>query len=354
MKLQLSDTSGIQGSLELAPPTRRLMTIKENGVVDKLFSLTNRPMNCKVLQKLYTRNMVTKSLIDITNTSKHSSHASTAPTKPNIPITNIVVNNSITTNQNEVSVARDNNEPSINDNQLQTTKDNLPMVDSFLDNDSSKRVDLTTENNITDQQRINDLDAEFDQFGAGPQSIFNPGDSANLDLLLGDEYPNQINIELTPTKAGAEVETKKDEQQASDEEEEAEGVESKKKTKSPSRKPRQSLKPRKSMNTTLKDAADIDPDDDADAIDETLSMDPTKNLNKRAKTMVSMLNKNFAKVDNVGFFDLIKRNGRKSVVQKFYSLLVLKKFEIIEVFQEETYGDIIINKGEKFDNFVHA
>ena len=49
---------------------------------------------------------------------------------------------------------------------------------------------------------------------------------------------------------------------------------------------------------------------------------------------------------------MIKRNGKKSVVQKFYSLLVLKKYEIIEVFQEETYGDIIINKGEKFENFV--
>ena len=52
MKAQLSDTSGILGSLELAPPTRQLMYMKENGVVDKLFSMTSRPLHSKVLQKV--------------------------------------------------------------------------------------------------------------------------------------------------------------------------------------------------------------------------------------------------------------------------------------------------------------
>jgi cohesin complex subunit SCC1 len=67
--------------------------------------------------------------------------------------------------------------------------------------------------------------------------------------------------------------------------------------------------------------------------------------------MVSVLSKSFAKQDNVGFFELIKRNGRKMAAQKFYSLLVLKKYEIIEVTQDETYGDIIISQGDKFDSF---
>lgn len=68
--------------------------------------------------------------------------------------------------------------------------------------------------------------------------------------------------------------------------------------------------------------------------------------------MVSILNKNFSKVDNVGFFDLAKKNSRKHAAQKFYSLLVLKKYDIIEVSQADTYGDIIISKGEKFENFT--
>ena len=52
MKSQLSDTSGILGTLELAPPTRKLMQLKESGGVDKLFSLTSRPLHCRFLQKV--------------------------------------------------------------------------------------------------------------------------------------------------------------------------------------------------------------------------------------------------------------------------------------------------------------
>ena len=52
MKSQLSDTSGILGTLELAPPTRKLMQLKESGGVDKLFSLTSRPLHCRFLLKV--------------------------------------------------------------------------------------------------------------------------------------------------------------------------------------------------------------------------------------------------------------------------------------------------------------
>lgn len=111
---------------------------------------------------------------------------------------------------------------------------------------------------------------------------------------------------------------------------------------------------RKSLNLSQKDQAtlrgvtDFDMDEEAGGAD----ADPNKNLTKRAKTMVSLLNKNFNKQDNVSFFELIRRNGKKSVVQKFYSLLVLKKHEIIDVAQVETYGDIIISKGDKFDTIT--
>lgn len=52
MKSQLSDTTGISGSLELAPPTRKLMQWKETGGVDKLFSMTSRPLHNKALHKV--------------------------------------------------------------------------------------------------------------------------------------------------------------------------------------------------------------------------------------------------------------------------------------------------------------
>lgn len=52
MKTQLSDTSTILGQLELAPPTRRLMQLKETSSIDKMFSTTSRPLHSKVLLKV--------------------------------------------------------------------------------------------------------------------------------------------------------------------------------------------------------------------------------------------------------------------------------------------------------------
>jgi cohesin complex subunit SCC1 len=36
--------------------------------------------------------------------------------------------------------------------------------------------------------------------------------------------------------------------------------------------------------------------------------------------------------------------------QKFYSLLVLKKFQALEIAQDEPYGDILVTKGVMFEN----
>lgn len=44
MKNQLSDTSDIVTTLDLAPPTKRLMHWKETGGVEKLFALPARPI----------------------------------------------------------------------------------------------------------------------------------------------------------------------------------------------------------------------------------------------------------------------------------------------------------------------
>ncbi len=62
MKTQLSDTTDIVGVLELAPPTRRLMYLKETGGIEKLFSLSATSIYSKTLQPFITRNMLTKPL----------------------------------------------------------------------------------------------------------------------------------------------------------------------------------------------------------------------------------------------------------------------------------------------------
>ncbi|ESO83211.1 hypothetical protein LOTGIDRAFT_133906 [Lottia gigantea] len=60
MKLQLSVTSDIVTTLDLAPPTKKLMHWKETGGVEKLFALPGRPIISRVTMKHFGRNLVTK------------------------------------------------------------------------------------------------------------------------------------------------------------------------------------------------------------------------------------------------------------------------------------------------------
>ncbi|XP_066992862.2 double-strand-break repair protein rad21 homolog isoform X2 [Anabrus simplex] len=60
MKAQLSDTSDIVTTLDLAPPTKRLMHWKETGGVEKLFALPGRPIPARALSKNYQRHLTSR------------------------------------------------------------------------------------------------------------------------------------------------------------------------------------------------------------------------------------------------------------------------------------------------------
>ena len=58
MKLQLSDTGDIVTTLDLAPPTKKLMHWKETGGVEKLFALSGRPMISKRITKVSVYSLI--------------------------------------------------------------------------------------------------------------------------------------------------------------------------------------------------------------------------------------------------------------------------------------------------------
>merc|ERR1719511_357425 len=60
MKAQLSDTQDIMTTLDLAPPTKKLMHWKETGGVEKLFALPGRQIVSKWLSRLFIDNQVTR------------------------------------------------------------------------------------------------------------------------------------------------------------------------------------------------------------------------------------------------------------------------------------------------------
>ena len=59
MKAQLSDTTDIVTTLDLAPPSKKLMHWKKTGTSEKMFALPERQMPSKLLLVYYTRHLTT-------------------------------------------------------------------------------------------------------------------------------------------------------------------------------------------------------------------------------------------------------------------------------------------------------
>ncbi|XP_026330257.1 double-strand-break repair protein rad21 homolog isoform X2 [Hyposmocoma kahamanoa] len=73
-------------------------------------------------------------------------------------------------------------------------------------------------------------------------------------------------------------------------------------------------------------------------------------LNRRAAQLFAVMKPKLAEGLQLSFADLAPRhNNRKQVAQKFYSLLVLKKYQVLKLQQTETYGPILISKGNQFE-----
>lgn len=70
MKLQLSDTSEIISTLDLAPPTKKLMHWKETGGVEKLFAFTGRQIVSRKLSRVTVSRLFMKTCFKWTSPFK--------------------------------------------------------------------------------------------------------------------------------------------------------------------------------------------------------------------------------------------------------------------------------------------
>jgi len=87
------------------------------------------------------------------------------------------------------------------------------------------------------------------------------------------------------------------------------------------------------------------------ATDETFEQFEERVLNKRAAHMYSLVKNKFtSSSENLYFSTFTHRNNRKQVSQKFYALLMLKKFQVVELEQDGSFAEIHIEKGPNFDN----
>lgn len=70
--------------------------------------------------------------------------------------------------------------------------------------------------------------------------------------------------------------------------------------------------------------------------------------NKKSQQMMHTFNRLLMKKDQVSLKEILSRCNRKQVASKFYSLLVLKKTQMVNVHQDKPYSDIIITRGPQF------
>ncbi|KAJ8866497.1 hypothetical protein PR048_032340 [Dryococelus australis] len=85
-------------------------------------------------------------------------------------------------------------------------------------------------------------------------------------------------------------------------------------------------------------------------VDETYEQFEERVLNKRAGHMYHIVKSKLKRAENFSLSDMLHRNNKKQAAQKFYTLLVLKKHRVLELMQENSYDEIFISRGPKFEN----
>ena len=76
---------------------------------------------------------------------------------------------------------------------------------------------------------------------------------------------------------------------------------------------------------------------------------PHQSFSKRTSVMHKFLEKSFKNDDEeLVYQDLVRNKKRSTVAQTFFECLVLKSRNVIDLHQEQPYGDIIISKTDSF------
>uniref|UniRef100_A0A674DBT2 RAD21 cohesin complex component b n=1 Tax=Salmo trutta TaxID=8032 RepID=A0A674DBT2_SALTR len=260
IRAQLSDYSDIVTTLDLAPPTKKLMMWKETGGVEKLFSLPAQPLWNSRLLKMFTRTL-TPLVPDEMRKRRKGGEADSLDEflkdleNPEVP--------------REEAMQRD-----IID---QTILEELSVLQASAMEGSRTTLDesVMPPPSSTHGQKRKAQDTE-------------PGLPVNASLLLSS---------LRPCLTMARETLKTDEEgQAGDQDREE------------------------------------------------------RRWNKRTQQMLHGLQRVMAKTgaQQISLLDLCRNNNKKQAAAKFYSFLVLKKQQAVELNQTEPYSDIIATPGARF------
>lgn len=299
IRAQLSDYSDIVTTLDLAPPTKKLMMWKETGGVEKLFSLPAQPLWNGRLLKMFTR-CLTPLVPDEMRKRRKGGEADSLEEflkeleNPEVPREEQITQRSDVIDQTIVE------EPSML--QVSSIEGSRTALDETLMPPPSRQRGVKRKSQeaeaalppmgILDQSLQPMEQSVLSQQLDMPQVDLPPEDTTNLSRLVPE-------LDLLGEKS-------KDKDDSEEEEEEEGG------------------------------SGDQDQEE--------------RRWNKRTQQMLHGLQRVVAKTgaQSISLLELCKNNNKKQAAAKFYSFLVLKKQQAVELSQSEPYSDIIATPGPRF------
>ncbi|KAM8967862.1 double-strand-break repair protein rad21 homolog isoform 2-T2 [Pelodytes ibericus] len=298
IRAQLSDYSDIVTTLDLAPPTKKLMMWKETGGVEKLFSLPAQPLWNIRLLKLFTR-CLTPLVPDELRKRRKGGEADNLDEflkefeNPEVPREEIRPQDVI--DQPILEEASRLQETLMEGSRTQLDESVMPPPppQQGLKRDSQQMEPEP----VVQVRNGNDYFHDWSPMLLNPQIEMPP-------VELPPEEPQNL-CDLVPELNLLEKEKDKEKEDEEEEEEDTTGTE---------------------------------------------QDQEERRWNKRTQQMLHGLQRVLAKTgaESISLLDLCRNTNRKQAAAKFYSFLVLKKQQAIELTQEEPYSDIIATPGPRF------
>lgn len=369
MKAQLSDTSDIITTLDLAPPTKRLMHWKETGGVEKLFALPGRPIPARVLFKNYQRHLTSKSYdhedfgrlvgeeegmpleqmrepveaesFDQSILNKRMSRKRKAPFEEEVrPPPPAPAPPPIDLVPETIEV------PSI------APQPSLPLEEPQI---PPPEISLPAEPSLSEISGIVPPVEEAEMTPVVPEAPMVPTEMPEIpqpEAVVAPEEPVAPVIPVEPeVPAAAPAEMPQMENMGYDQAQPQVPYVGYDEHPPPPHTPAISERgPATPWNhEDYEFPPSVGPQEEQQ-IDETYEQFEERVLNKRAAHMYQVIKNKLDTKDRLTLSEMAYKNNRKQVAQKFYTLLVLKKFQVLELSQECPYAEIVVNKGPKFEN----
>ncbi|XP_020706770.1 double-strand-break repair protein rad21 homolog isoform X2 [Athalia rosae] len=377
MKAQLSDTSDIITTLDLAPPTKRLMHWKETGGVEKLFALPGRPIPARVLFKNYQRHLTSKSYdhedfgrLDADEDGMQLEQMRDAADMEPASFDQSIIGKRMS-RKRKAPADEESKQQLTTQQQIESEVSQTSVASEMMEVPSivpptplpPPRSPIPPEVSLPPETPVPDISAMLPSVDSIDQMALPPV-TPSLSMEMPQIPPAEVSSLLGTTEQPQALPEQTEE--TSLQPSELPQMENMGYEQGQAQVPFLGYDDHQPLAHTpgaISERGPATPWNHEDyefppsvgpleeqQVDETYEQFEERVLNKRAAHMYHLIKSKLETKDHLTLSDMAYKNNRKQAAQKFYTLLVLKKFQVLELNQESSYADIVVTPGSKFEN----